>query len=113
MIQEYSFGKIVVGGEAYHSDIIIYPDGRVQGSWWREEGHRLSEKDIIELINAKPEMIIAGTGASGLMVPEKGLEQTLSEKGIEFTAGPTERACALYNEMHDKKRTGACFHLTC
>jgi len=113
MIGHYSFGRIVVNGREYTADIIVFPDGRVMDSWWRENGHRLSINDITELVDSAPEIIIAGTGASGLMKPDPDLRNILSEKGIEFRAAPSEKAVELYNELCGRKKVGACFHLTC
>jgi hypothetical protein len=39
-IESYRFGEIVIDGRRYSNDVIIYPD-RVDGKWWREEGHSL------------------------------------------------------------------------
>lgn len=113
MIERYSFGSIVINGREYSSDIIIFPDGRVKDSWWRETGHRLSIGDISGLVDSGPEIIIAGTGASGLMEPNAGLEKVLSGKGIGFKAAPSRKAVELYNELCGRKKVGACFHLTC
>ncbi len=35
-IDHYVFGKMVVDGKTYTSDLIVYPD-RVDPSWWRPE----------------------------------------------------------------------------
>lgn len=113
IIEKYSFGRIAVDGTTFTSDIIIFPDGRVEKSWWRKSGHSLTVDDIKGLINAGPEVIIAGTGASGMMKPECGLEDYLDDRGIEFKALQTEEACRLFNELKDQRRTGACLHLTC
>ena len=112
-IDSYSFGRIVLDGKEYSSDIIIFADGRVQDSWWRESGHSLSLEDIDELVDSGPELIIAGTGASGLMKPDAGLARALEGKGIEFRALPCGEAAALYNEISRTRRVGACFHLSC
>jgi hypothetical protein len=112
-IDSYSFGRIVVNGTEHTSDIIIYPDGRVQDSWWRRSGHCLSQADIGDLVASGPELIIAGTGASGLMKPDSGLADSLEQEGIEFMALPCSEAAALYNELSRSRRVGACFHLTC
>lgn len=112
-IESYSFGSIVINGHRYTSDIIIYPDGRIQDSWWRETGHSLSMRDITGLVDSKPEIIIAGTGTSGLMSPDAELESMLSQKGIEFHALPSAQAVRLYNEICQTRKVGACFHLTC
>ena len=113
MISSYSFGHIVVDGKEYNSDIIIYPDGRIQSSWWRESGHLLSTDDISELIKEKPELIIAGTGASGIMKPDQSLEEELNSRSIEFLALPTGDAAEMYNSIYKERRVGACLHLTC
>ncbi len=44
--------------------------------------HSLTVDDIKGLIDAGSELIIAGTGASGMMKPESGLEAYLAGKGI-------------------------------
>ena len=113
MIESYAFGSIVVDGRKFTSDLIIYPDGRIEASWWRKSGHRLASDDIHKLINSKPEVIIAGTGSSGLMKPEKELEKALQQKGIQLIAAPSKKAIKMYNDLSSKKNVGACFHLTC
>ena len=113
MIDDYSFGHISIDGTEYTSDIIIYPDGRIQDSWWRKSGHRLCVDDIVELINTNPQIIIAGTGSPGLMKPDKELEKELVDKGIEFKAVSSKEAVKVYNQLIGEKKVGACFHLTC
>ncbi len=113
MIESYSFGKMVIDGREYRADLIIYPDGRIRDSWWRARGHRLIRNDIADLVEENPEVIIAGTGAFGLMKPDPALNVYLNEQGIEFIASPTEEAVRIYREISRKKQAGACFHLTC
>ena len=69
--------------------------------------------DITGLVDAGPEIIIAGTGSPGLMVPDDGLAEELSAKGIGFEVLPTAEAVARYNALCTEKRVGACLHLTC
>ena len=113
MIDSYSFGSMVIDGRRYTSDLIIYPDGRVQDSWWREKGHRLSLSDIADLIAEKPALIIVGTGSSGMMEPDQDVPDALAQQGIQFEALPTRQAVERYNHLSRARRTGACFHLTC
>lgn len=113
MIDNYSFGHVSINVKAFSKDIIIYPDGHIQDSWWRINGHGLCIDDIRELIETQPEIIIAGTGSPGLMKPDLELERHLSDKGIVFKALPTDKAVDLYNSLYKEKRVGACFHLTC
>ena len=113
MIDACSFGVIVIDGVKHTSDLLIYPDGRIVEPWWRKSGHKLSSDDIRELIDSEPECIIAGTGVSGQVRPEKTLEKTLHQRGIRLIAVPNQDAMKHYNEIYHKKRVGACFHLTC
>ncbi len=111
-IDSYDFGRIVVDGTVYTSDVIIYPD-RVDASWWREEGHRLSLKDIQPVLEYKPDAIIIGTGFHGAMnVPEDVREHVISN-GIGLTVSTTKDACESYNEMEQSGKVVAAFHLTC
>ena len=113
MIETCSFGSIVIDGKSYTSDLLIYPDGHVMDSWTRKNGHRLSKDDISSLIESGPEIIIAGTGVSGLVKPERELEGLLSLKAIKFIPAPNQQAIRFYNELLSTKKVGACFHLTC
>ena len=113
MIDACSFGSMVVDGKRYSSDLIIYPDGRVVPAWHRREGHRLYLQDIANLIEAKPDIIIAGTGANGRMRPDRQLAEQLSAKGIAFLAEANPTAVPRYNELAANRKVGACFHLTC
>jgi len=113
MIETCSFGTIVIDGKRYSSDLIIYPDNRVEDRWRRRSGHALSGDDIGRLIKSEPEVIIAGTGVSGMMKPERALEDLLRKKGIAFISEPNQKAMEIYNELSSTKKVGACFHLTC
>jgi hypothetical protein len=112
-IEAYSFGWMIIDGKRYTSDLLIYPDGRVEDTWRRKRGHDLSIDDISSLIQAGPEIIVAGTGANGLMKPEKGFQKKLDQKGICFISLPSIEAVESYNKLSLEKPVGACFHLTC
>lgn len=112
-IDSYVFGRMVIGGRQYTSDLIILPDGRIVSPWWRLTGHRLQPVDIMELLAADPEVIVAGTGAAGFMRPAGELRKLLATRGIEFIAEPSGRAYRTYNLLDAAKKVGACFHLTC
>jgi hypothetical protein len=112
-ITDCIFGHITIDGKRYSSDLIIYPDGRIMDSWWRKKSHVLSIDDIGDLIRSGPDVIIAGTGISGMMKPEDGLRELLVQKGIRFMPAPNGEAMHLFNNASRKLRAGACFHLTC
>jgi len=111
-IEHYSFGKIIIDGKTYTSDVIIFP-GRVDSSWWRKEGHSLHTEDLKDVINAKPELLIVGTGHSGAMVVPEGTISYLRSKGIEINIVRTEKAVELFNKLPKDKKVVAALHLTC
>lgn len=112
-IDSYSFGHIVIDGQAYGSDVIIYGD-RVDAGWWRKEGHRLCPEDIADALNVRPDILIIGTGYAGVMtVPKKTLEY-IAVRGVDVKVERTGKAVVLFNELQaGEKHVIAALHLTC
>jgi len=111
-IDDYRFGRVVIGGEVYEKDIIILPGGVVP-NWWRAQGHSLSAEDLGEVVAAAPARLIIGTGWFGKMrVPRETLDY-LRERGIETEVLKTKEACARFNELSGVGETAAALHLTC
>jgi len=112
-IERASFGTLVVDGRTFHSDLLIFPDGRVEDGWRRRRGHRLDFDDLEGLIRASPEVLVAGTGVFGLMKPEADLEDRLRGAGIRLLCARNKDAAEIFNGLPAGSRAGACFHLTC
>lgn len=112
MIESYKFGKIVIDGKTYRSDLIIYED-KIDDNWWRRKGHSLCPDDIQEIIDAKPDILIVGTGYSGLMKVPRKTEKFIEEEGIQLIAEKTTKAVETYNDLSRDKRVVAALHLTC
>jgi hypothetical protein len=111
-IDSYSFGKIVINGKTYTTDVIIYP-GRVDASWWRREGHMLQIVDVEKLLQAKPEVLIIGTGYAGVMrVPGETIDWIVSQ-GIEVKVERTSKAVKAYNDLQHARTVIAAIHITC
>lgn len=113
IIESYSFGSIVIDRMKYSKDIIIFPDGHIHNPWWRNQGHTLALNDLDELLLAKPEVIVAGTGAMGFMRPATELSDFLAQHDIEFIAQRSSRAVETYNRLSGSRKVSGCFHLTC
>jgi hypothetical protein len=112
-IDSYTFGFISIDGRGYSNDIIIYPDGTINNRWWRKEGHRLGIEDLDRLPHMKPEVVVIGTGASGLMkVPDETLQhlKTICEQIVIDT---TSNAVRKFNFFSQSKKVAGLFHLTC
>ena len=111
-IDHYSFGKVTIEGKVYTSDVIIYPD-RVDDSWWRKEGHLLQLADLAEALQAKPDMLVIGTGYAGVMrVPRETIDRIISQ-GIEVKVERTAKAVEVCNDLQGAKIVIALLHLTC
>lgn len=112
MIESCVFGRMIIEGQTYTSDLIIFPD-RINHSWWRKSGHRLCLEDIKEVLKEEPEVIIIGTGFTGLMKVEEDVKRHAQAKGILLIIEKTKNAVQKFNELSSKKKTAGAFHLTC
>jgi len=103
---------MVIDGKTYTSDVILYPD-KVDDSWWRKSGHLLQKEDLRDVIQYNPEILIVGTGAYGLMKILDETKQFLEAEGIELISEETKEAYKIYNELKERKKVVAAFHLIC
>jgi hypothetical protein len=111
-ITSYSFGRITVDDRTYTSDIIIFPD-HVKSSWWRLEGHLLQIPDLKEVIDARPDVLIIGTGYYGTMrVPDEVI-QHLRSLGMDVHVHDSKKAVELFNKISSERDVVAALHLTC
>jgi hypothetical protein len=112
-IDDYRFGRIVIDGRSYTSDVIVFPD-RVKDGWWRNEGHELCPADLEEVVQEKPAVLVVGTGHSGLMRVLPDTEQYLKQQGVELRVERTAEACQTFNRLCSSgKKAVAALHLTC
>ena len=112
-IESYSFGKIKIDSKKYSADLIIYPD-RIKSSWWRKEGHLLQLEDLEDVLDEKPDVLIIGTGYSGLMKVPEETKNLIKKNDIKIYVARTTDAVKLFNEMQEEKRKIiAALHLTC
>lgn len=112
-IDSYQFGKIVVDGTSYSSDVIILGDA-VQADWWRKQGHSLAVEDLQSVIAAKPSVLVVGCGASGLMKVPENTRQAVQEHDIQLEALDTSKAVQRFNELSQEgTNVAAALHLTC
>jgi len=111
-IEHYSFGNITIDGKGYTSDVIIYRE-RVDSSWWRKEGHNLHLEDLKDIVEAKPDILVIGTGAYGVMRVSKEIVAHLESKGIKVHALKTGDAVDLFNKLQKDNLVIGALHLTC
>jgi len=111
-IDSYRFGQIVIDGKKYTSDVIIFPD-RIQGAWRRNKSHELRLEDITGVISENPEVLLVGTGASGLMRVLPEAQREVETHDIQLIVQPTSEACDTYNQLFHVQKVVAALHLTC
>ena len=111
-VDSYKFGEIVIDSKHYSSDVIIFPD-RVRDNWWRKTGHQLCLEDIAEAITQNPEVLVVGTGASGLMKVLPEVEEAIDARGTKLIVETTDKACNTYNQLCHSQRVVATLHITC
>ncbi len=112
-ISDYKFGTIAIEDETYTSDVIISPE-QVIDHWWRKQGHNLDISDLDDILKAKPDMLIIGTGYYGRMQVADETRQYLEQRGIKVHQAKTGDAVTEFNALQKEcARIVAALHLTC
>jgi hypothetical protein len=113
LIESYDFGSVVINGAQYTSDVIVMGE-KIKAGWWRKEGHVLHASDVEDALEEfLPEVVVIGTGYSGMMKVPVETKQYLKTKGVELRVEKTEEACRVFNTLSKSKRVLAALHLTC
>ena len=112
MIDSYSFGKFIIKGKTYESNVVLI--GEIVKPARHLPEHELSLNDLDEITDSKPEIIVIGTGASGVMPVPDEIKDFIEEKGIKLIIEKTKLACQTYNSLlKEGKKVAAFLHNTC
>jgi hypothetical protein len=112
IIDNYDFGRITVNGKLYTTDLLIFPE-KIKVNWQRKKGHNLQVADVKAALEAKPDVLVVGTGYSGILdVPHETRKQIESE-GIELIVQKTAEACKTFNRLVESRTVVAAIHITC
>ncbi|MBN2122473.1 hypothetical protein JW721_05480 [Candidatus Micrarchaeota archaeon] len=103
MIEEYSFGRIVISGKEYSNDVILI-GGKVYPEWWRRKGHFLSREDLGPILKAQIRTLIIGKGYNSVMRIGEDVREYCREKGIELIELGSREAVEKVNELMWGKR---------
>jgi hypothetical protein len=114
MIEQYHEGSYLkIGADQYYNDLKII-DGKVKPRWWRNQGHRLQTEDIYDILAAKPEIFVIGTGYAGNMRVSESVRAAIENHGIGVITAKTAKATEIFNRLHaEGKDIAGAFHLTC
>ncbi len=109
-IDNYSFGNFIIDGRRYTSDIKLIGENV---KFWDAEGHNMTIDDVRDAVQFNPEIIIIGTGQSGMLKISLMIREYIENKKIELITTNTPEACNLYNEMSKTRKVAAILHSTC
>jgi len=120
MIEEYHFGAITIDGKIYNHDVEVRWTDEVL-KWWREESHFIDIEDVKRAVGESPDIIIIGTGESGVAKVSEEAQKFIKEKGIELIIDQTAEAVKTFNiikeeskeEEGKQRKIIGLFHLTC
>lgn len=110
MIQSFEFERIVIDGEEFEDDVMVYPNGKVK-KWKRKDEHRLRSRDLKKVLKKEPSALIVGLGTIGKVDVTPKAQRKLEEAGIEFLAYKTEKAIETYKERREEEGVAALLHL--
>ena len=113
MIEQYSFGNIVINSVKYTNDMKIVL-GKVVPEWWRKRGHSVDVDDIQDILKSGPDIVVIGKGSPGLMKATRALREFLKDQNIKLIEEKTAKAVETFNRLFkEDQNIAAGFHLTC
>ncbi len=113
MIEQYSFGNIVVNSARYTHDMKII-QGKVVPDWWRKRGHSVDVDDIQDILKSGPDIVVLGKGSPGMMNSTRALREFLKDRNIKLIEEKTTKAVKTFNRLlKEGQNIAAGFHLSC
>jgi hypothetical protein len=116
-IDELTFGSMIVECKRYRREVLIFTDGTVKkrnGGFLMFGNHKIKKRELEELIQGQPEIIIVGTGTNGAARVAPEAESWAKGKNLSLMVQPSYYAVASLNELTEqKKKVAALIHITC
>ena len=112
-----SFGEVAVGKKVYNADIYIRGDGKVKRrdkKAVKEQygtSHKIGPEELEKACKGHPELVVIGTGQTGMAALTPEGEAFLHQRGIAVQAETNSRAVKTFNNAEGRK---ACIiHVKC
>jgi len=115
IINSTKFGSITIDGKTYDGEdnYIIFWDGKTIGLHTAER-HIFGKPELEIILKKNPEMVIVGTGDSGLLKVSEEVRILCRRKGIKFIEMISRGAIIKFNEaFNQEKKVVAFIHVTC
>ena len=110
-INKTSFGQIIIDLRKYDYDVWIFPDDTVKR---RTSDHEFTREEFELMAQKSPEIIVIGTGQSGLVKVLDETKNAARDKKIRLMIGKTPDIVKVFNDLKkEKKRIAAVVHVTC
>lgn len=105
------FGEISINGKIYYSDMLVCWDGRIE---FRAKKHVFDMDDFVALLKMKPDIIVIGTGQTGVVKISDEVVQVAEDKKIKLYVDPSPKAVDMFNGLIAQgKKAVALIHTTC
>lgn len=112
MIDSYTFGTFIINSKRFDSNVKLIQDKAEKYRYF--ENHIIELNDFVDLVEQKPEYIIIGTGASGVVDISDDIKEYIEKAGIKLIIEKTGDAVNKYNDLLKKnKKVCAVMHNTC
>lgn len=102
MIRSVDADGIRIGENLYESTIALTVDAVLENPVDKAVGE-LAEEDFAELLDASPEVIVLGTGATNIFPPRE-LVFAMARRGVGFEVMDTGAAARTYNVLAGEGR---------
>ena len=116
-IEATQFGSITVAGQRWDHDVIIRLDGTVEKRKKKLSkevygtSHRVSLAEIHHVSEEGAQLLVIGTGQSGLVSLDEQSQTFMEEQGCNVLLLPTPEAVEAWNSAEGK--VIGLFHVTC
>jgi len=104
------FGSVVIDGRKFDTDMVVCWDGDLRE---RQKSHVFEKREFEDLMMKDPEVIIIGTGQSGLVKVDPSTDIAAKLGGIDIIVAKTPIAIQEFNKLVKKKKAIAVIHVTC
>jgi hypothetical protein len=114
-IDSTKFGSITIDGKTHHEEdnYIISWDGEITGLHTAQR-HLFDEPELEMILKRNPEMLIVGTGDSGLLKLSEEAKRKCKQNAIGLIYDISRKAIVKFNENVIKgKKVIAFIHVTC
>ena len=115
VINSTKFGSITIDGRTYAEDdnYIVFWDGEIRGLHTAVR-HTFGRPELEIMLKKNPEMIIVGTGVSGLLRVSEEVRSLCRDKRVELIEIVSKGAIEKFNEsFNQEKKVAAFIHVTC